>query len=112
MKQIFVRMPNDKVQHIESHISAILVLAFELLFGDWAQILRDDSNELLNAHKIFIASQYQNGYPESCGTFLGKVIGNHTFLYILLCIFDSWYCTLHFSSTILHVKVELHHYIC
>ena len=34
-----------------------MILVLELLSGDWAQILRDISNELLNTHTFLIESQ-------------------------------------------------------
>ena len=57
MKQVFVRIPNDNV------------LALNVLYGDWSQILRCTSNELLNTHKIHIDLQCTEGYPGSCGKF-------------------------------------------
>ena len=43
--------------------------ALQLLSSDQSQILRDASNELLNAHVISIDSQHDYGYPGSCGKF-------------------------------------------
>ena len=63
MKQIFNRIPNDKILQLESHRSVDhFVSALKLLSGDRSQILRDISNESLNAHNIPMDSQCDDGF--------------------------------------------------
>ena len=81
MKQIFVRMPNDRLMHIDSHLSAILFQRSpNLLSGDRQQILCDAHNELSNTHKIFIDSQFSDEYSGSCGKFRRSIKINDTLL--------------------------------
>ena len=61
MNKIFVSIPNSKILHLDLYLYAILYFS--------AQIVRDASNELFSAQKIFMDSQCNVGLSRICGMF-------------------------------------------
>ena len=91
MKQILLGCQNNKIACFESRLYAIL--APKLLSK--IKILRDASNELLNAYKSFKDSQCNDGYHGSCGKFRQsiKIINSYT-VYCVSLISDIVNCML------------------
>ena len=105
MKLIFDRIPNGKMYCTLSHTVLLFFLTPKLLSGDWSQILRDGSNELLNTHKLQIYNVIMDTL-EVVVRFMRNVKKRYIPVHSIV---NFWYRTLQsvFSSITIHIRVAL-----
>ena len=92
MKQIFLRIPNEKILHLEARLPRHFVLTLKLLSSDRSQGLCDVISELFNAHKIFIDSQYNDGFAGSSRKIFGWIMIHSSTVYCVYSNSDTANC--------------------
>ena len=83
-----------------------VILEPKLLPGNRSHILCDANNVLLNTHRIFISSQYNDDIME-IGENFGRCIKEWCISIESIVYFNFVHCKLHFSSVTLYVRVAL-----
>ena len=96
------RIPNDQILRLESHLSVILFqgsICYPVTGRKFCMV----SVTNYWRHKLFICSQYNDGYPGNGGKYLAEVLKKYTLRYSLFGTFDLGHWKLHFLSITLHM---------